>query len=119
VGSIDGGGELGGEAGWRRFGRGKVAGWASECAGALLEEGRRRGGAGGGRDAAAGVAREEGEGDWGGRRLKRGLTGGPHLSTVGRERERREVGRRAPSWAERRERPREREWVRRPTLAAG
>jgi hypothetical protein len=30
---------------------------------------------------------EEGEGDWGGRRLKRGLTGGPHLSAGGRERE--------------------------------
>jgi hypothetical protein len=40
----------------------------------------------------AGAAMEEGEGDWGGRRLKRGLTGGPHLSAGGRERS--EVGRR-------------------------
>jgi hypothetical protein len=70
VGAFDGGEELGGEAGWRRFGRGKVVGWASECTGTVLEEGRRHGGAGGGRDAAAGAAREEGEGDWGGRSLK-------------------------------------------------
>jgi hypothetical protein len=28
----------------------------------------------------AGAAREEGEGDWGGRRLKMALTGGAHLS---------------------------------------
>jgi hypothetical protein len=35
-------GKLGGEVRWRRFGRGKVAGWVSECVGAVLEEGRRR-----------------------------------------------------------------------------
>jgi hypothetical protein len=58
-----------------------VAGWVSECTGALLEEGRRRGRPGRRRGAVAG----RGQGGWGGARLKEGLTGGPHLSAGGRE----------------------------------
>jgi hypothetical protein len=42
----------------------------------LGEEGEGRGAPGRWR---AGAAREEGEEDWGGRRLKMALTGGPHL----------------------------------------
>jgi hypothetical protein len=40
----------------------------------------------------AGAAREEGEEDWGGRRWKKDLTGGPHLSAGGSEREGRWAG---------------------------
>jgi hypothetical protein len=67
-----------------------VAGCASECAGALLEEGRRRRGAGDGRNVAVWPTMKEGEGVWGGRRLKMALTCGPHLSAGGRGRERME-----------------------------